>query len=73
MHTKATVDASRDADGDIPAFLRETGRELVGIYCLLFLLTIVSVPEDLNMKFKSKFNHGFINRGCLYCGILKAL
>ena len=24
------------------------------------------------MKFRSKFNHGFINRGCLHCAILKA-
>ena len=30
------------------------------------------VPEDLNIKFRSKFNHGFTNRGCLQCGILKA-
>ena len=24
------------------------------------------------MKFRSKFNNGFTNRGCLYCAILKA-
>ena len=24
------------------------------------------------MKFRSKFNHGFINPGCLHCAILKA-
>ena len=24
------------------------------------------------MKFRSKFNHGFINRGCLHYAILKA-
>ena len=24
------------------------------------------------MKFRSKFNHGSINRGCLHCAILKA-
>ena len=25
------------------------------------------------MKFISKFNHGFTNRGCLHCAVLKAL
>ena len=25
------------------------------------------------MKFRSKFNHDFTNRGCLQCAILKAL
>ena len=30
-----------------------------------------AVPVDLNMKFISKFNHGFTNRGCLHCAILK--
>ena len=24
------------------------------------------------MKFRSKFSHGFTNRGCLHCAILKA-
>ena len=36
--------------------------------------TIVSskvVPVDLNMKFISKFNDIFSNRGCLHCGVLK--
>ena len=40
------------------------------------LETIVSskdVPEVLDMKYKSKFKHGFTNRGCLHCAILKAL
>ena len=32
-----------------------------------------AVPKDLKMKFRSKFNHGFTNRGCLQCAILKAL
>ena len=31
------------------------------------------VPEDLNLKFRSKFNPGFTNHGCLHCAILKAL
>ena len=31
-----------------------------------------AVLEDLNMKFRSKLNHGFTNRGCLHCAILKA-
>ena len=25
------------------------------------------------MKFRSKFNNGFTNRGCLHCAVLKAL
>ena len=28
---------------------------------------------DLNIKFISKFNHGFTNLGCLHCAIRKAL
>ena len=38
--------------------------------------TIVSsktVPEVLNIKYRSEFKHGFTNRGCLHCAILKAL
>ena len=37
--------------------------------------TIVSskaIPVDLNVKFISKVNHSFGNRGCLHCAILKA-
>ena len=30
-----------------------------------------AVPKDLKIKFRSKFNHGFTNRGCLHCAILK--
>ena len=30
------------------------------------------MPKDSKMKFRSKFNHGFTNRGCLHCAILKA-
>ena len=25
------------------------------------------------MKFRAKFDHGFVNRGCWHCAILKAL
>ena len=32
-----------------------------------------TVPKDLNMKYRSKFNHGFTNSGYLHCDILKAL
>ena len=44
---------------------------------LLMCLEVVNassnvVPEDLNIKLRSKLNHGFTNRGCLQCGILKA-
>ena len=31
------------------------------------------VVNYLNIKFRSKFNHGFTNRDCLHCAILKAL
>ena len=31
------------------------------------------LSEDLNMKFRSKFNHGFTYDGCLHCVILKTL
>ena len=34
----------------------------------LFELSSKAVPEDLNMKCRSKLNHG-----CLHCAILKAL
>ena len=32
-----------------------------------------AVSDDFNLKFTSKFNHGFTNQGCLHCAILKAL
>ena len=32
------------------------------------IVVIKNVPVDLNVKFISKFNHGFINRGC--CTVL---
>ena len=32
-----------------------------------------AVPEVLNMKCRSEFKHGFTNRVCLHCAILKAL
>ena len=41
-----------------------------------FWETIISskaMPEILNMKYKSEFKHGFTNRCCLHCAILKAL
>ena len=33
------------------------------------LVSSKAVPEDLNMKFRSKLNHGFTNCGCLHCAI----
>ena len=33
----------------------------------------VKLLEDLNMKFRSKFNHGFTIHGYLHCAILKPL
>ena len=32
-----------------------------------------AVPDDLNLRFRSKFNHDFTNHGCLHCVILKKL
>ena len=32
-----------------------------------------AVTEVLDMKYRSEFKHGFTNRGCLQCAILKAL
>ena len=31
------------------------------------------VEVNFNMKFRSIFNHGFTNHGCLHCAVLKAL
>ena len=31
------------------------------------------MPDVLNMKDRSEFKHGFTNRGCFHCAILKAL
>ena len=33
----------------------------------------MAVSEILHMKYRSEFKHDFINRGCLYCAILKVL
>ena len=37
------------------------------------IASIKPVPEVLDMKYRSEFKHGFTNRGCLQCAILKAL
>ena len=66
-HTKAAVDVSRCCRKGFSVFLGDAGRGLVGTF-----VSSKVVPEDLNMKFRSKFNHDFINRGCLHCAILKA-
>ena len=65
IHTKAVVDVSRAAIGRI--FLGEI-REGVNYEPII---SCKAVPKNLNLKFRSKFNHGFTNRG-LHCGILKA-
>ena len=39
----------------------------------LFSSSVKTVPEDLNLKFRSKFNHSFTNHGCLHYAALKAL
>ena len=38
-----------------------------------FQISSKFVPEDLNLKLRSKFNLGFINHGWFHCAILKAL
>ena len=63
IHTKADVDVSRGALGRIfPGEIRKGVSRIV---------SSKAVPNDLKMKFRSKFNHGFINRSCLRCAILK--
>ena len=32
-----------------------------------------AVPENLNLKLRSKFNHGFTNHGCMRCAFLEVL
>ena len=34
---------------------------------------LLSLVKLLDMKYRSKFKHGFTNRGCLHSAILKAL
>ena len=67
MHTKTVIDLSRDTVG-FSCFL---GRDWKGVNRNLIVCSKVATG-DLNMKFRSKFNHGFINRNCLHCAILKA-
>ena len=64
-HTKAVADVSRDDRGRI--FLGKIREGVSGN-----LVSSKAVAKDLKMKFRSKFNHGFTNRGCLHCAILKA-
>ena len=66
IQTKAVVDASRGVRGKVCLFSWE--RLGAGQQELIF--SSKAVAEDLNMKFRSKFNHGFANRGCLHCAIL---
>ena len=37
------------------------------------IISVKAVPMVLDMKYRSEFKHGFTNRGCLHCAILKAL
>ena len=57
---------SRGVGGRVFQFF---GEKLAGVYYEP-VLSRKAVPEDLNMEFRLKFNHGFTNRGCLVCGIL---
>ena len=36
------------------------------------MVSHVAEPENLSLKFRSKFNHGFTNHGCVHCAVLKA-
>ena len=65
--TKTIVDVSRGTGGRVFPFFSETlgGGQQEPIF------SSKAVPEDLIMKFRSKLNHGFTNRGCLHCAILK--
>ena len=38
-----------------------------------FFSSPVKLSEDLNLKFRSKYNHSFTNYGCYHSAILKAL
>ena len=65
-NTKAVVDVSRGVGGRVFQFF---GEKLAGVYYEP-VLSRKAVPEDLNMEFRLKFNHGFTNCGSLHCGIL---
>ena len=59
---------SRSAGEKIFQFSWEIlGRDLKGF------VSSKAVPEVLDRKDKSECKHGFTNRGCLHCAILKAL
>ena len=62
VHTKAVADVSRGAGGKVFLFSleRQRGAQQKPI------VSSNAVLEDLNIKFRSKFNHGFTNRGCLH-------
>ena len=47
-------------------YLGESGKGFVENYSK-------AVPEVLGMKYRSEFKHGFTNRACLHCAVLKAL
>ena len=38
-----------------------------------FFSSPVNLERELNLKFGSKFNHGFTNHECFHCAIIKAL
>ena len=68
IHTKAVVNVSRGAGERVFLFSWE---RLRGCHSAS-VVSSKAVPEDLNMKFRSKFNHRFTNHGCLYWAISKA-
>ena len=37
-----------------------------------FFSSLVKLQNDLNLKFRSKFNHGFTNHGYVHCATLKS-
>ena len=66
IHTEVVIDVPKGARGRIVLFYREK----LGRGQQEPILSSKAVPEDLNMKFRLKFNHGFTNRSCLHCAIL---
>ena len=66
IHTKTVADVPRGAGGGFSCFPGETRRgQQETVVCSKTVL------EDLNIKFRSKFNHGFTRCGYLHSAILK--
>ena len=66
MHAKAVTDVTR---GDEGRFFLFSWERIEGGQQEPIVSTKARL-EDLNMKFRSKFNHDFTTRGCLFCTVL---